>query len=95
MINPDQENIFIVDFNNFHWILFTISDTFQSNNIEQFDNQPANTFYKSYWFIYDSLNDLINAFAIKPIMKYMYPDRTTFTIKMVQVNQQKGNKDCG
>ena len=93
-IYPNQDHIFILNVNNYHWILFTNLDPCEnSGQIEQFDNEDEYQAIERK--LYDSLNNPSNSSAIKPIMNYLYPERSTFTINMVQVVQQVGSNDCG
>ncbi|RNA13073.1 hypothetical protein BpHYR1_017484 [Brachionus plicatilis] len=63
--------------------------------IEQYDYVNENQIVVKKWFVYDSLNDSNNASVLKPILKYSYPERSVFTIQMVQVVEQDGGDDCG
>ncbi|CAF1044206.1 unnamed protein product, partial [Brachionus calyciflorus] len=46
-------------------------------------------------FLYDSLNNCGNAFALKPILKFLYPEKLSNEISMVEVIPQNGQNDCG
>ncbi|RMZ98865.1 hypothetical protein BpHYR1_030695, partial [Brachionus plicatilis] len=61
--------------------------------IEQYDNVNENQMVVKKWFVYESLNDSNNASVLKPIL-YAYPERSVFTLQMVQVVEQDGGDEC-
>ena len=78
--------------NNNHWTLLTNIDPYQST-IDIPTDDSVET--KKNWFIYDSLNNINNAIVAKPIMQFLYPEKTSHHLSMVQVVEQDGSNDCG
>ncbi|CAF0949225.1 unnamed protein product [Brachionus calyciflorus] len=95
-INPSNDQIFVLNANNNHWLILTnIDPTDESEKyLDEFDDQNM-LFIGRKWFIYDSLNDANNVKSTKSIFKFLYPEQEVHTVNMVQVKSQFGTNDCG
>lgn len=89
-MQPNNNHVFILNVKNLHWILLTNLDPLEVQHSGHVSIQNTKQ-----WFMYDCMNDQNNAIVTKPIMQYMYPERSNHFVTMVKVVPQVGVNDCG
>ena len=77
-----QTTTYIVHANNSHWITMT--------NWNPLINHTTSNFY-----VFDSLNSLLNINDTKYVLWLLFPDLDKIDINLVHVQQQTGDVDCG
>ncbi|CAF1079657.1 unnamed protein product [Brachionus calyciflorus] len=76
--NSENDQIFILNVNNVHWILVTNIDPVNQpkDMVEQYGNSM-----QRFWYVYDSMNDQNNCEYTKELFRLIYPDRVAEKIR--------------